>query len=91
MTAIAKNRDGPRVQSPSHRVVIFDDSLWDVTFDRADESTVSAYYLILAECFKSVPLGSVLQKKKRGEYSSNTMRKWSISYLELNIWEKFNS
>lgn len=66
MTAIAKNRDGPRVQSSSHRVVIFDDSLWDVTFDRADESTVSAYYLILAECFKSVPVGSVLQKKKEG-------------------------
>lgn len=66
MTAIAKNRDGPRVQSPSHRVVIFDDSLWDVTFDRADESTVSAYYPTLAECFKSVPVGSVLQKKKEG-------------------------
>lgn len=66
MTAIAKNRDGPRVQSSSHRVVIFDDSLWDVTFDRADESTVSAYYLTLAECFKSVPIGSVLQKKKGG-------------------------
>lgn len=64
MTAIAKNRDGPRVQSSSHRVVIFDDSLWDVTFDRADESTVSAYYPTLAECFKSVPIGSVLQKKK---------------------------
>lgn len=75
MTAIAKNRDGPRVQSSSHRVVIFDDSLWDVTFDRADESTVSAYYPTLAECFKSVPVGSVLQKKKGGEYSSNTMRK----------------
>lgn len=66
MTAIAKNRDGPRVQSSSHRVVIFDDSLWDVTFDRADESTVSAYYPTLAECFKSVPVGSVLQKKKGG-------------------------
>lgn len=66
MTAIAKNRDGPRVQSSSHRVVIFDDSLWDVTFDRADESTVSAYYPTLAECFKSVPVGSVLQKKKEG-------------------------
>lgn len=91
MTAIAKNRDGPRVQSSSHRIVIFDDSLWDVIFDRADESTVSAYYLTLAECFKSVPVGSVLQKKKGGEYSSNTMRKWSIAYLELNIWEKFNS
>lgn len=66
MTAIAKNRDVPRVQSSSHRVVIFDDSLWDVTFDRANESTVSAYYPTLAECFKSVPLGSVLlQKKKR--------------------------
>lgn len=65
MTAIAKNRDGPRVQSPSHRVVIFDDSLWDVTFDRADESTVSAYYPTLAECFKSVPVDSVLQKKKK--------------------------
>lgn len=65
MTAIAKNRDGPRVQSSSHRVVIFDDSLWDVTFDRADESTVSAYYPTLAECFKSVPVGSVLQKKKK--------------------------
>lgn len=78
MTAIAKNRDGPRVQSSSHRVVIFDDSLWDVTFDRADESIVSAYYLTLAECFKSVPIGSVLQKKKGGEYSSNAMRKWSI-------------
>lgn len=66
MTAIAKNRDGPRVQSSSHRVVIFDDSLWDVIFDRADESTVSAYYPTLAECFKSVPVGSVLQKKKEG-------------------------
>lgn len=66
MTAIAKNRDGPRVQSSSHRVVIFDDSLWDVTFDRADESTVSAYYPTLAKCFKSVPVSSVLQKKKEG-------------------------
>lgn len=63
MTAIAKNRDGPRVESSSHRVAIFHDSLWDVTFDRADPSpSASAYYPTLPECFKSV---SFSKKKKR--------------------------